>query len=273
MNYYVHNIDPIIFSLKTPSFLSFFPEYLDVRWYGLAYLLGFVFSFLLLKKWTKKETLKINPSELSDFIILIGFFGVFLGGRLGYLLFYDLNNFLINPLIFFKIWEGGMASHGGFIGVIITTYWYAKKKSLSFWNLSDHLAATASIGIGFGRIANFINGELWGKVTYVDWAVIFPQSGTLDPRHPSQLYQSLCEGFLVFILIILLRTSNWGKRKGAISCSFLILYSLGRITMEFFRFPDSTIYFNWMTKGQLYSFIIIIISTLVIFKLRLYKRP
>ena len=88
-----------------------------------------------------------------------------------------------------------------------------KKKSLSFWNLSDHLAATASIGIGFGRIANFINGELWGKVTYVDWAVIFPQSGTLDPRHPSQLYQSLCEGFLVFILIILLRTSNWGKKK------------------------------------------------------------
>ena len=109
MNYYVHNIDPIIFSLKTPSFLSFFPEYLDVRWYGLAYLLGFVLSFLLLKKWAKKETLKINSSELSDFIILIGFFGVFLGGRLGYLLFYDLNNFLINPLIFLKfgkeVWQ------------------------------------------------------------------------------------------------------------------------------------------------------------------------
>ena len=147
-----------------------------------------------------------------------------LGGRLGYLLFYDLNNFLINPLIFFKIWEGGMASHGGFIGVIITTYWYAKKKSLSFWNLSDHLAATASIGIGFGRIANF-NGELWGKITYVDWAVIFPQSGTLDPRHLSGI-SILMRRFLVFILIILLRTSNWGKEKEQLAVRLIYTHSV-----------------------------------------------
>jgi len=272
MNYYIHDIDPIIFSIKTPSFLSFFPEYLDIRWYGLAYLLGFTLSFLLLKKWANEKSLKINPSEVSNFVILVAFFGVFIGGRLGYLIFYDFDNFINNPLSFFKIWEGGMASHGGFIGVIATTYWYTKKNSVSFWNVSDHIAATASLGIGFGRIANFINGELWGKVSYVNWAVIFPQSGTFEPRHPSQIYQSLCEGFLVFIIIFFLRKSKWAMRPGAISCSFLIFYSIARIAIEFFRCPDSSIYFNWMTKGQLYSLILIILSLIIIGKLKLFRQ-
>ena len=272
MNYYIHNIDPIIFSIRTPSFLTFFPEYLDIRWYGLAYLLGFTLSFLLLKKWANEKTLKINPSEVSNFVILVAFFGVFLGGRLGYLILYDFNNFVTDPLSFFKIWEGGMASHGGFIGVIGTIYWYTKKNSISFWNVSDHIAATAALGIGFGRIANFINGELWGKISYIHWAVIFPQSGSLEPRHPSQIYQSICEGFLVFILILFLRKSKWGKRPGAISCSFLILYSFARIAIEFFRYPDSTIYFNWMTKGQLYSLVFIIFSLIIMKKIKLFNQ-
>ena len=262
MNYYIHNINPIIFSFDIP-FLS---ESLSVRWYGLAYLIGFLLSFLLLKAWSKSKSLQIKESEVSNFVFLLALIGVFLGGRLGYILFYDFNHFLDDKWLIFKIWEGGMSSHGGFIGVISVLFWYAKKYSLSFWNLSDHIAATVSLGIGFGRIANFINGELWGRVTDVPWAVIFPQSNTILPRHPSQLYQSFCEGFLIFFIILIIRKTNWGKISGNISGLYLSLYAIARFSMEFFREPDSTVYFEWLTKGQAFSIIMLFFGLIILFQ-------
>ena len=268
MKYYIHNINPIIFEIGGP---------LAIRWYGLAYLLGFIASILLLRRWSKRGEFDVPVTEVSNFVVLLAFFGVFLGGRLGYVFFYSFDTFLNDPLYAFRVWEGGMASHGGFIGVILFILWYARKNNHSFWNLTDNMAVTTSLGFAFGRLANFVNGELWGRATTVKWAVIFPQelgmhygdydlptigrlveTGQLMPRHPSQLYQAFTEGFLVFGIMMLLRCTPWGKRAGALSASYLILYALARIAMEFFREPDSTIYFGWLTKGQLYSALMIL---------------
>jgi phosphatidylglycerol:prolipoprotein diacylglycerol transferase len=281
MTHYIHNINPILLKLGGP---------LAVRWYGLSYLLAFIAGILLLRHWSRKNEFDVPEKEVSNFIVLLAFFGVFLGGRLGYVLFYGFDLFLKDPLYAFRVWEGGMASHGGFIGVILFLLWYAKKNHHSFWNLADNLASATSIGFGFGRLANFVNGELWGRVTNVKWAVIFPQelglhygdytpvqiealieTGQLLPRHPSQLYQAFAEGFFVFGIMILLRRTAWGKRSGALSATYLVLYALARIVMEFFREPDSTIYFGWLTKGQLYSALMIFGATLILWKKHLFS--
>ncbi len=259
MTHYIHNINPIVFELGGP---------LAVRWYGLSYLLGFIAAILLLRNWSKKGEFEVPLTEASNFVVMLAFFGVFLGGRLGYVLLYGFDEFLNNPLSVFKVWDGGMASHGGFVGVILFMVWYARKHNHSFWNLADNMACTASLGFAFGRLANFINGELWGRVTTSKLGVIFPQeiglnygqydrpmiekmvaAGELLPRHPSQLYQAFAEGFLVFGIMLLLRHTAWGKRPAALSASYLVLYALARIAMEFVREPDSTIYFGWLTKG------------------------
>jgi phosphatidylglycerol:prolipoprotein diacylglycerol transferase len=282
MTYYLHNINPIVFELGGP---------LAVRWYGISYLLGFVAAILFLRHWSKKNEFDVPVAEVSNFVVMMAFFGVFLGGRLGYVLFYSFDSLLTDPFYVFKVWEGGMASHGGLIGVILFMLWYAKKHKVSFWNLTDNMACTASLGIAFGRLANFINGELWGRVTSVKWAVLFPQelglhygqydapmlqtlvdSGELLPRHPSQLYQAFGEGFLVFGIMLLLRSTAWGKRKGALSGSYLVLYALARIGMEFFREPDSPTYFGWLTKGQLYSILMILGAIIVYWKKDLFTK-
>ena len=258
---------------------------LAVRWYGIAYLCGFLASFLMLHRWSRSGSFSIPSDQVSHFIVLFAFFGVFLGGRLGYQLLYNFDAFITTPLSLFKIWEGGMASHGGFIGSVLFLIWYAKKQGYKFWNISDHLAMTVSLGIGFGRIANFINGELWGRVSNIQWAIIFPQeaglrygeydtslieqlvtSGHLFPRHPSQLYQALCEGFLVFGILLLLRKTRWGKKPGVMSGCYLLLYATARIAIEFFREPDSTVYFEWLTKGQLYSLVMLLVGTLILLR-------
>jgi phosphatidylglycerol:prolipoprotein diacylglycerol transferase len=276
MNFLIHHIDPVILPLFGP---------LAVRWYGVAYLFGFLGSFLLLRRWSRSGSFSVPTDQVSHFIVLFAFFGVFLGGRLGYQLLYNYDAFITNPLSLFKIWEGGMASHGGFIGSVFFLIWYAKKQGYVFWNISDHLAMTVSLGIGFGRIANFINGELWGRVSNTKWAIIFPQevglrygeydtnlieqlitSGHLSPRHPSQLYQALCEGFLVFGILLLLRKTRWGKKPGVMSGCYLLLYATARIAIEFFREPDSTVYFEWLTKGQLYSLVMLLVGTLILLR-------
>ena len=281
MDLIFHNIDPVLLPLYGP---------LAVRWYGLAYLFGFLFSFLLLRRWSRSGSFSIPLDQVSHFIVLFAFFGVFLGGRLGYQLLYNFDAFIANPLSLFKIWEGGMASHGGFVGSVLFLIWYAKKQGYEFWNISDHLAMTVSLGIGFGRIANFINGELWGRVSSAKWAIIFPQevglrygeydtnlieqlvtSGHLFPRHPSQLYQALCEGFLVFGFLLLLRKTRWGKTSGVMSGCYLLLYAIARIAIEFFREPDSSVYFEWLTKGQLYSILMIVAGVLILFRSKLFK--
>ena len=282
MTHYVHNINPVVFELGGP---------LAVRWYGISYLLGFIAAILLLRRWSKKGEFEVPVPEVSNFVVMLAFFGVFLGGRLGYVLLYSFGSFLENPLYIFKVWEGGMASHGGLVGIILFMLWYARKHKHSFWNLADNMACTATLGIAFGRLANFVNGELWGRVTTMKWAVIFPQerglyygqydlpmiekmvaAGELLPRHPSQLYQAFAEGFLVFGIMLLLRRTAWGKRPGALGASVLALYAIARIGMEFFREPDSTIYFGWLTKGQLYSILMIVGAATIIYKRRLAGR-
>jgi phosphatidylglycerol:prolipoprotein diacylglycerol transferase len=283
MNYYIHNIDPIIL----PIFGN-----IALRWYGLSYLLGFIACILMLRSWSKKGEFEVPEKEVSNFVVLLAFFGVFLGGRLGYVLFYGFDFFLKDPMYIFRVWEGGMASHGGFIGVILFIFWYAKKHHHSFWNLTDNMAATTSLGFAFGRLANFINGELWGRVTDVKWAVIFPQelglqyghydlpmietlvdAGKLLPRHPSQLYQAATEGFLVFGIMLLLRKTAWGKRPGALSACYLVLYALARISMEFFREPDDGVFFiGWITKGQFYSALMILGAGVIAWKMKLFAR-
>lgn len=282
MTYYIHNINPIILKLGGPF---------AIRWYGISYLLGFIASILLLRKWSKQGDFEVPVREVSNFIVQLAFFGVFLGGRLGYVLFYGFDLFLADPLYVFRVNEGGMSSHGGFIGVILFMLWYARKHNHSFWNLTDNMACTTSLGIAFGRLANFVNGELWGRVTDVRWAMIFPQelgyrygdytastiaplveTGELMPRHPSQLYQAFCEGFLVFAIMLLLRRTSWSKRSGFLSACYLVLYAIARIAMEFFREPDSTVYFGWITKGQLFSAFMILGAIVILWKNHLFGR-
>lgn len=270
MTHYIHNINPIVLDLPG--------EALAVRWYGLSYLAGFIGCILLLRYWSKRGEFSVPEKEVSNFVVMLGFFGVFLGGRLGYVLLYGLHDVLADPLYLFKVWDGGMSSHGGFVGVILFMIWYAKKHGHTFWNLADNMACTTSLGFAFGRLANFVNGELWGRVSDVKWAVVFPQelglsygeytaaaigplvaSGELMARHPSQLYQAFCEGFLVFGIMLLLRKTAFAKRPGALSACYLALYALARIAMEVFREPDNGQFFiGWMSKGQFYSLLLIL---------------
>ena len=269
MTHYIHNLNPIVLDLPGP---------LAVRWYGLSYLAGFIGCILLLRCWSKRGEFSVPEKEVSNFVVLLGFFGVFLGGRLGYVLLYGLDALVADPLYAFKVWDGGMSSHGGFIGVILFMIWYARKHGHPFWNLADNMACTTSLGFAFGRLANFVNGELWGRVSNGRWAMIFPQelglsygeyaretigplvaNGELMPRHPSQLYQAFCEGFLVFGIMLLLRRTALARRPGALSACYLILYALARIAMEFFREPDNGQFFiAWMSKGQFYSLLLIL---------------
>jgi phosphatidylglycerol:prolipoprotein diacylglycerol transferase len=265
--YWIHNLNPVLFHLWGP---------LAVRWYGLAYLLGFLGGYLLLLRMSKRGEFAVPPDELSNFIVHIAIYGVFLGGRIGYVLFYAWDSFMHDPLFLFRIWEGGMASHGGMLGVILVILWTAWKKQYPFWNLTDGLALVAPIGLFFGRIANFINGELWGRPTDVPWAVIFSQAGdpVPVPRHPSQLYEAFGEGLLLFAALWLLRRTAWGKRDGALSAAFLVFYAVVRITVEFFRTPDEgyALYFGWLTKGQLYSALMIVAAAIIILIKKLYRK-
>jgi phosphatidylglycerol:prolipoprotein diacylglycerol transferase len=263
--FWTHNLNPVIFHLWGP---------LAVRWYGIAYLLGFLGGYMLLLRMSKRGEFAVPPQELSNFIVYIAIYGVFLGGRLGYVLFYAWDVFIHDPLFLFRVWEGGMSSHGGLIGVILVILWTAWKKKIPFWNLTDCLALVTPIGLFFGRIANFINGELWGRPTDVPWAVIFPQAGdpAPTPRHPSQLYEAFGEGLFLFIALWLIRRTAWGKRDGSLSAAFLVIYAVVRIASEFFREPDSTIYFGWLTKGQLYSSVMVVGAGIIIAKKRLWQR-
>lgn len=244
MNYYVHNLDPFL--------IRFFGE-VGIRWYGVAYVAGFVAAFLLLRDFSRQGRFEVAPSKVEGFIMGCALFGVLLGGRLGYCLLYGWEYVQRDWLYPFKLWEGGMASHGGMVGVLLYVLFYARKHAISFWGLMDNFVCVVPLGLFFGRIANFINGELWGRVTAFRWAVVFPQSGDMQPRHASQLYEAVGEGVLLFVLLWVIRKTGWGQGHGVLSCTFLIGYGLARFGVEFFREPDSTVYWDWMTKGQLYS--------------------
>ncbi|MEH8112778.1 prolipoprotein diacylglyceryl transferase [Aeromonas veronii] len=252
-------IDPVAFSLGP----------LSVRWYGLMYLFGFAFAMWLAGRRADAPNSGWTRNEVSD-LLFYGFLGVILGGRVGYVLFYNFDLFLADPTYLFKIWTGGMSFHGGLIGVITAMIWFAHKTKRHFFTVADFVAPLIPFGLGVGRIGNFLNGELWGRVTDVPWAIIFPDAGP-EPRHPSQLYQFALEGVVLFIILNLFWRKN--PPRGAISGMFLLFYGLFRFLVEFVRQPDSQLglYFQEISMGQILSTPMIIAGALMIWAA--YKRP
>ena len=240
---FVHpQFDPIIFQIGP----------LAVRWYGLMYLLGFAVFWYLGTRRAKNANSFISSEQVSDFLFY-AVLGVIIGGRVGSVLFYNFEHFIADPMYLFRIWEGGMSFHGGLLGVLLVIWLYQRKHHWGFFRLADFIAPLVPPGLGFGRIGNFINGELWGRQTDAAWGMVFPQVDQLV-RHPSQLYQAALEGFALFILLWVY--SSRSRAAGKVSGWFLILYGVFRFIVEFARQPDvhlGFIAFNWLTMGQLLS--------------------
>lgn len=251
------NIDPVIVTLGP----------LSVRWYGLMYLIGFVAAYLLANKRLKMT--KWTPEQLSD-LLFWSFVGVIVGGRLGYVFFYQFNMFLDDPLYLFKIWTGGMSFHGGLLGVLAALYWQAKKMGTTFLAVGDFVAPLVPIGLGAGRVGNFLNAELWGRTTDVPWAIIFPGAGN-QPRHPSQLYEFALEGVVLFAVLWLYSAKP--RPTGAIGGVFMAGYGIFRFIIEFFREPDAHIglYQLGFSQGQLLSLPMVLIGVWLI--VRAYRQP
>ncbi|NNM59896.1 MAG: prolipoprotein diacylglyceryl transferase, partial [Legionellales bacterium] len=237
------DINPIAFQLG----------FIKVRWYGLMYLVGLLAAWVLLTYRSKKRPeLNWTSEQISD-LIFYGALGIIIGGRLGYMLFYDLPDFIHNPLLAFKTWDGGMSFHGGFLGVLCSMWWFSRKTGKHFVDITDFIAPVVPLGLAAGRIGNFINGELWGKITDVPWAMVFPTGGPF-PRHPSQLYEFLLEGVLLFIVLWFFSAKP--RPRYQVSGLFLLGYGLARFICEFFRVPDPQLgylAFHWLTMGQLLS--------------------
>ena len=251
------SIDPVIFSLGI----------LEVRWYSLSYIIAFVFGSIFIKKINTASYNLITDRQIDSFFIW-SVIGVIIGGRIGYVLFYQTELFISYPLYMFQIWKGGMSFHGGLLGMIISIYFYCKKYNLSFFYLSDLIAIVAPIGLFFGRIANFINTELYGRVTDFKLAIIYP---TIDekPRHPSQLYEAFFEGLILLIILFLYFKKNPKTYYiGRIGALFLILYSFFRFFIEYLREPDFQLglYFNHLSMGQILCIPLIIFGILIYYR-------
>lgn len=236
------NIDPVIFSIGPVA----------IRWYGLMYVLGFVAAYLLIPRRNRSREIGLTGTVAQDLIFYIAC-GLVVGARLGYILFYQyaaLGTYVSNPVEIVATWRGGMSFHGGLIGVVLAAWIFCRRRKLPFWAVADSVVVTAPIGLFFGRIGNFINGELWGRTTDAPWGMIFPEAGPL-PRHPSQLYEALLEGLLLFILLWALRQRPF--RDGSITVFFLFFYGLFRFIVEFFREPDPQIGYllGFITMGQI----------------------
>jgi phosphatidylglycerol:prolipoprotein diacylglycerol transferase len=303
---YIHDLNPVALPIHGN---------LAVRWYGLAYLAGFVCGFLLLRHLARKNLWVLKPEKTADFIAAAAMFGVFLGGRLGYVLFYQLpeqgwSKILSDPLMIFRVWEGGMASHGGILGLVIFTWFYAKKEKVTWTGLGDGLCVVAPLGLFFGRIANFINGELYGRVVEgaIPWAVKFPLSLMKEPdpvqseawqacakiepslidaqsieslvavarnnpevsetlghflpsRHPSQIYEALLEGALLFAILWWVRVRFKHAPDGLLTGLFFALYAGFRIFGEQFREPDAELV-GTFTRGQFFSLFMFVFAAL-----------
>jgi len=237
-------IDPVIFSLGP----------IQPRWYGVMYLLGFIYAYYLLKKHSRWIGF---PEDKADSVLSSLVLGLIVTARIVYVLFYNLEGTLEGPWWeFLAIWHGGLAFHGGLLGVVLGGLYVSRKFQLKWQRLTDVLALATPVGLGLGRVANFINGELWGRVTDVPWSMIFPGAGP-SPRHPSQLYQAILEGPVLFLLLRLV----WWKRPrvGVVSACFLLFYAAFRISMEQFREPDAQVgfLFGFLTMGQMLSFVMV----------------
>jgi phosphatidylglycerol:prolipoprotein diacylglycerol transferase len=288
--YYLHNLDPFIFRLW---------DNIGPRWYGMAYVLAFICGFALLSRFSKRGYLDLSQSAVGDFVTWVALFGVMVGGRLGYILFYK-SEMLREPLSILRVWEGGMSSHGGILGVVLFSLYYARRHKISWTNLGDNLVVAVPIGLFLGRCANFINGELYGRAANVSWAMQFPSElldpanaaeadhalaacrqidpslnsveaiieavrtnpriatalrEILAPRHPSQLYEALLEGIVLFAILWFVRT-RMRTPNGFLTGLFMICYAIFRIVVEYFREPDAPL-IGLFTRGQFFSFFVV----------------
>ncbi|MEP7015655.1 MAG: prolipoprotein diacylglyceryl transferase [Verrucomicrobiota bacterium] len=289
--YYLHDLDPIIFRIY---------DNVGPRWYGLAYVLAFACGYTLLRALSKLGYADLPLAKVGDFITGCALFGVIIGGRLGYVIFYK-PEMLREPLSILRVWEGGMSSHGGILGILVFTVYYARRHKLSLLNLADNIGVSAPLGLFFGRCANFINGELYGRATDARWAMQFPKElldqpaeadraigacsqidpaltspeaivaavrhqpqvkeilrSILTPRHPSQLYEALFEGIVLFGILLFVRTRT-RQPNGVLTGLFFICYAVFRIVIEYFREPDSAMIAGF-TRGQFFSFFLIVIG-------------
>jgi phosphatidylglycerol:prolipoprotein diacylglycerol transferase len=269
---YLHQIDPIALSLGP----------LKIHWYGLMYLVGFAVAWWLGRSRIRAGRLPgVDEQGFGD-LMFYGMLGVVLGGRLGYILFYDLKTYLEHPLQVFQVWQGGMSFHGGLLGVCAAVWWWSRKRGLHFMDTIEFVAPLVPPGLGFGRIGNFINGELWGKLTNANWGVVFPASlpepyASMDPatlraqfesgalnafaRHPSQLYQAVLEGLVLFVVLWVF--SSRPRPRYAVGGVFVLLYGVFRFIIEFVRVPDAQLQylaFGWLTMGQLLSVPLILLG-------------
>jgi phosphatidylglycerol:prolipoprotein diacylglycerol transferase len=247
-------IDPIIFSIGPVA----------LRWYGMMYLVGFIGAMFIANKAADKSQGVWTREQVSD-LLFYGFLGVVLGGRIGYVLFYQWEYFLSDPLYLFQIWEGGMSFHGGLLGVTTAVYLFARKTQKSFLSVGDFVVPLVPIGLGMGRLGNFINAELWGRQTDVPWAMVFPTDSLQLPRHPSQLYEFFLEGVVLFIIMYFVTRKP--RSLGLASGVFLIGYGVFRSIVEFYREPDAHLglYFSFMSKGQILSIPMILAGMLIIY--------
>ena len=247
------NFDPVAFEIFS----------LEIRWYSLAYITGILLGWLFCKKIFIKNT-NINE-KFDDFITFI-IIGIIIGGRLGYIVFYNFDYYINNKLDIFKVWEGGMSFHGGLLGIIFASILFAKKYNQDSFIYMDLVSLVAPIGIFFGRLANFVNSELYGIPTGVPWAVKFVQIDSF-PRHPSQLYEAFLEGIILFFILLYFRKKNYLEKPGLISSLFLIFYSIFRFIVEFFRVPDEQLgylIFNF-SMGQIISIIFILFGIILFY--------
>ncbi len=255
---FINNFDPVALEIFS----------LEIRWYSLAYIFGIIFGWILAKKlFIQDIEVKNKFDDYLTYLII----GIILGGRLGYIIIYNLSFYINNPLDIFKIWQGGMSFHGGLIGVIFASIFFSKKNNQNPFLYLDTVALVAPVGLFFGRISNFINSELYGTITNVPWAVTFVQVDNL-PRHPSQLYEALLEGLFLFLLLIYFK-NKFSNKPGVISGLFLIIYSIFRFIVEFYRVPDEQLGYIFLnlTMGQVVS-LIFILSGVILFYLKYETR-